>query len=106
MPGINEDPDPEGNRQRRVLEAASALREEIQKVRSPLAQQGMDRRSALGMIIPMQMAAAVAVGAFAGHWLDQRFAGGRGFLTLLFLVLGIVAAVRMVLRTLKEIDRS
>jgi F0F1-type ATP synthase assembly protein I len=99
-------PDPDGVRQRRVLEAAISLRKEIEKVRMPLGKQGIDRRSALGMIIPMQMAAAVTVAAFAGRWLDNRFAGGGGVVTLIFLGLGIVAAVRMVMQTMRDMNRK
>lgn len=99
------EPDPDGQRERRALAAAKSLREEIERVRQPLGKQGIDRKSALGMIIPMQMAAAVSVGVFIGHWLDKSFGGGKGFITLLFLVLGIIAAVRLVMRTMKDMNR-
>ena len=99
------DPDPDGTRERRALAAAKALRAEIDQVRQPLGKQGIDRKGALGMIIPMQMAAAITVGAFFGHMLDKAIGGGKGFLTLFFLILGMIAAVRLVMRTLKDMNR-
>jgi F0F1-type ATP synthase assembly protein I len=58
------------------------------------------RFSAVGI----EMAAAVAMGAIGGRWLDQRF-DTEPYLLWLGLVVGIGAAVRAVVRVVKAYRR-
>lgn len=50
-------------------------------------------------------AAAVAAGVFGGMWLDRALGWRPLFLTLLFGVLGGAVGLRMVVRTLAQLDR-
>jgi F0F1-type ATP synthase assembly protein I len=99
-----DDPDPEGERARKLLQATQALSREIQAVRRPLGHTPMNRGTALGMVIPMQMVSAVAVGAFAGSMIDRYMATENRPFTFVFLLLGMVAAGRMVMQTMKEMN--
>ena len=58
---------------------------------------------ALGVVFVIPL--AVAVGAFAGLWLDERFGTGP-FLTLILTGLGFVGGLREVLRQLRQVTRQ
>jgi ATP synthase protein I len=58
----------------------------------------------LGMI-PILLAAGPIIGALGGRWLDKQFETDP-WLTILFVILGFVAAVREMLRLLKQSERD
>ena len=60
--------------------------------------QGWLRFSAMGL----ELGLAVIVGLLLGQWLDSRF-GTDPWLTLLFLIFGMVAGFRSVYRLLREV---
>lgn len=59
------------------------------------------RYSALGL----EMGVAVAIGYGLGWWLDRRF-GTKPYLTLVFLLFGIAAGFRGLIRAAREIMRQ
>ena len=59
------------------------------------------RYSALGV----EMAAAVAIGALGGQWLDRKL-DTTPYLTWFGLVVGVGAAVRAIMRIVKEYKRG
>lgn len=55
--------------------------------------------------IGLELGISVVLGLLCGNWLDQRLGTSPGFL-LLFLVLGLVAGFRNVLRAVRRADRA
>jgi F0F1-type ATP synthase assembly protein I len=55
--------------------------------------------------IPMLLAAGPLIGFFIGRWLDNKF-GTDPILLIIFLTLGFVAAVREIIKIIKEAERD
>jgi len=55
--------------------------------------------------VGLELGIAVMVGLFGGMWLDNRF-GTTPWLMLVFLVLGLVAGFRNVLRAVERAERA
>ena len=64
---------------------------------------GFDMLSASS--VGLEMGLSVLIGILAGYWLDQHF-HTTPWLMLLFLVLGLVAGFRGVMRALRKADRQ
>jgi ATP synthase protein I len=56
--------------------------------------------------VGIELVLSVAIGFYGGRWLDTRFGGGRGWLTLLGFVVGVYAGFRQIFRASKEIERA
>lgn len=52
-------------------------------------------------IVGIELGLSISVGAFIGHWMDQRF-GTEPWLTLFFLMCGILAGFRFLYRAAKK----
>ena len=59
------------------------------------------RYSAVGL----EMGFSVAIGVFIGHYLDRYFHSGP-WLTLIFLILGVVAGFRGLFSLMKDLDKD
>jgi ATP synthase protein I len=55
--------------------------------------------------VGLELGMSVVIGILVGMWLDSRL-GTSPWLLLLFLVLGVVAGFRGVLRAVKRVDRA
>ncbi len=56
--------------------------------------------------VGIELVASIVIGVFGGRWLDDRFAGGRGWVTILGLVVGVYAGFRQVFRAAKQMERD
>ena len=61
------------------------------------------RKSSL-IVLPFEMALAPVLLALGGWWLDGKF-GTSPILVIVGVALGLVMAVKAILRTIKEVDR-
>jgi ATP synthase protein I len=61
--------------------------------------------AAIGFRIAVEILAAIAVGVFAGYWIDQ-WLGTKPWMLILFCILGFGAALANVMRTARELDRK
>jgi ATP synthase protein I len=72
----------------------------------PAARSGKRAYNALTMSsVGLELGISVAIGALFGHWLDTK-AGTAPWLMMVFLVLGMIAGFRGVLRAVGRIDRA
>ena len=56
--------------------------------------------------VGIEFVLSILIGVYGGRWLDNRFGGGRGWLTLAGLVVGAYAGFRQIFRASKEIERA
>lgn len=66
----------------------------------PEARKQLKETAGVGAV-GIEMGLAVAVGYFLGHWLDGRF-GTTPYLTYFFLLIGIAAAFKGLIRTARR----
>lgn len=60
----------------------------------------MKNRWAVFAVVGFEMAASVAVGMFAGDWLDEKFANKTPYMTVAGVVIGTVCGFVLLFRTL------
>ena len=56
--------------------------------------------------VGIELVLSILIGFYGGRWLDTRFGGGRGWLTLVGFVVGVYAGFRQIFRASKEIERA
>jgi F0F1-type ATP synthase assembly protein I len=56
--------------------------------------------------VGIELALSIVIGVLGGRWLDDRYAGGHGWLAIAGLVVGVYAGFRQVFRAAKEIERE
>lgn len=56
--------------------------------------------------VGIELVLSILIGVLGGRWLDDRYAGGRGWITILGLVVGVYAGFRQVFRAAKQMQRE
>lgn len=56
--------------------------------------------------VGIELILAHAGGYYGGHYLDQKFGGGHGYLTAVGLLLGLFAIVRTFIKLAREMQRA
>jgi F0F1-type ATP synthase assembly protein I len=56
--------------------------------------------------VGIELVLSILIGVLGGRWLDERYAGGHGWLAIAGLVVGVYAGFRQVFRAAKEIQRE
>ena len=56
--------------------------------------------------VGIELILALAGGYYGGHYLDQKFGGGHGYLTAIGLLLGLFSIVRTFIKLAREMKRA
>jgi len=56
--------------------------------------------------VGIELIISMLLGFYGGRWLDQRFGGGKGWLTLLGFVVGVYAGFRQLFRVGQQMNRD
>lgn len=56
--------------------------------------------------VGLELVLSILIGVLGGRWLDDRYGGGRGWITILGLVVGVYAGFRQVFRAAKQMQRE
>ena len=56
--------------------------------------------------VGIELVLSILIGFYGGRWLDNRFGGGRGWITLVGFAVGVYAGFRQIFRASKEIERA
>jgi hypothetical protein len=56
--------------------------------------------------VGIELVLSILVGYYAGQWADLRWAGGRGWLSGIGFVLGVVAGFRLLFKTAAQMQRD
>jgi ATP synthase protein I len=67
-------------------------------------QKGLYKRIFRYSAIGLEMGLSVAIGVALGYFLDRYF-GTRPWLTLIFLIIGVIAGFRSLFRLMKDIEK-
>jgi hypothetical protein len=56
--------------------------------------------------VGIELVVSILAGYYAGHWADQRWAGGHGWVTLFGVVVGVYAGFRQLFRAGAQMQRD
>jgi len=56
--------------------------------------------------VGIELVLSILIGVFVGKWIDEKYAGARGWVTIAGLVVGVYAGFRQVFRAAKQIQRE
>lgn len=56
--------------------------------------------------VGIELVLSILIGVYGGRWIDERYAGGHGWVTIAGLVVGVYAGFRQVFRAAKAMQRE